>query len=121
MSMRMKDNSGWTALVSLGIVATLVGLSVGVSEATEGEAVIQVDKTWTKTYSNGDGVREVYLVRSDEGDVYQITDSLYRGNFKSSDIWSQMNSGENYRIRYDGYRLGCTSSYPRIFEAERVE
>lgn len=115
------NNSNWTTLASLGVVITLVGFSVGVSEATEGEQVIQVDKTWTKAYSDGDGVRELYLVRSTSGDVYKISDSLYRGNFRSSDIWSQMSPGESYRIRFDGYRMGCTSSYPRIFEAERIE
>ncbi len=119
--MLKNNNSEWATLASLGVVTVLVGLSVGVSEATEGEEVIQVDKTWTKAYSSGDGVRELYLVRSTSGDVYKISDSLYRGSFRSSDIWSQMNPGETYRVRYDGYRMGCTSSYPRIFEAEMVE
>jgi len=119
--MRSNNNSGWQAMLSLGVVAVFVGFSVGLSEATEGEAVIQVDKTWTKTYSNGGGVKEVYLVKSDAGNIYQITDSLYRANFRSSDIWAQMSPGETYRVKFDGFRLGCTSSYPRIFEAERVE
>ena len=115
-----KNNSEWTALASLGFIVALVGLSVGVNEATEGEAVIQVDKTWTKTYSNGSNVKELYLVKSDSGNIYQVTDSLYRANFRSSDIWSEMSPGETYRVRFDGFRLGCTSSYPRIFEVEKI-
>ena len=118
--MRKNKNSEWATLAALGFVVILVGLSVGVSEATEEELVIQVDKTWTKTYSNGDGVREIYLVRSNTGDVYKVSDSLYRGNFRSSDIWSEMSPGDSYRVRVDGFRFGCTSSYPRIFEAERL-
>lgn len=111
-----------TSIVMLAMIFIPISMcSVGVSEATEFEDVITVEKTWTKMNCSGEGkCYERYLVRASYGEVFEITDSLYRGQFRSSDLWSQMSPGETYRIQGDGYRFGCTSSYRRIYSANLV-
>jgi len=109
------------SLASLFVIGALAFVSIGIDEATEFEDTITVDKTWTKMQCDGEGMcSEKYLVRSVAGEVFQITDSLYRGQFRSSDIWSGMDPGETFKIKGDGYRFGCTSSYRRIYSVEKI-
>ena len=119
--MSRNDNTG-LGLASLFVIGALVIISAGVSEAAEFEDTITVEKTWTKMQCDGDGnCSEKYLVRSTSGEVFQITDSLYRAQFRSSDIWSDMDPGETFKIKGDGYRFGCTSSCRRIYSVEAVK
>ena len=119
MSRRLLRAAGPAYIFLLGMI---VLVSVGVSEATEFEDTITVEKTWTHMQCDGDGnCSEKYLVRSTSGEVFQITDSLYRAQFRSSDIWSDMDPGETFKIKGDGYRFGCTSSYRRIYSVEVVK
>lgn len=119
-----RDNTTnlFSSIIALMVIIIPISMcSVGVSEATEFEDTITVEKTWTKMQCDGEGsCSERYLVRATSGEVFQITDSLYRAQFRSSDLWSQMSPGETYQIRGDGYRFGCTSSYRRIFSANLV-
>ena len=88
MSRRLLRAAGPAYIFLLGMI---VLVSVGVSEATEFEDTITFEKTWTHMQCDGDGnCSEKYLVRSTSGEVFQITDSLYRAQFRSSDIWSDM-------------------------------
>lgn len=119
--MSRNDNTG-LGLASLFVIGVLAIMSVGVNEATEFEDTITVAKTWTKMQCDGDGnCSEKYLVRATSGEVFQITDSLYRAQFRSSDIWSDMDPGETFKIKGDGYRFGCTSSYRRIYSVEAAK
>jgi len=118
--MSRNDNTG-LGLASLFVIGVLAIMSVGVNEATEFEDTITVEKTWSKMQCNGKGqCHEKYLVRATSGEVFQITDSLYRAQFRSSDIWSDMDPGETFKIKGDGYRFGCTSSYRRIYSVENI-
>jgi len=109
-------------LASLFVIGVFAFMSIGINEATEFEDTITVEKTWTKMKCDGEGsCSEKYLVRATSGEVFQITDSLYRGQFRSSDIWSGMDRGETFKIKGDGYRFGCTSSYRRIYDADLVK
>jgi len=119
MSRHGKRGHGPAYIFLLGMI---VLVSVGVSEGTEFEDTITVEKTWTKMQCDGDGsCHDKYLVRATSGEVFQITDSLYRAQFRSSDIWSDMDPGETFKIKGDGYRFGCTSSYRRIYSVEAVK
>jgi len=119
--MSRKSDTG-LAFASLFVIGALAFVSIGVNEATEFEDTITIDKTWTKMQCDGEGqCYEKYLVRATSGEVFQITDSLYRAQFRSSDIWSDMDRGETFKIKGDGYRFGCTSSYRRIYHVEAAK
>ena len=118
-----KSDEATIKLTAAAFLFAAVGTcSIATSEATEFSDTIVVEKTWTKMSCDGDGkCSERYLVRSAGGEVFEGTYSLYRRQFRSSDVWSQMSPGETYDIEGDGYRMGCSSSYRNIYSAQEVK
>lgn len=65
-----------------------------------------------------------YLVYSfdlqGESRVFEITDSLYKFRFDSSDDYNQIEVGKTYKFTTGGYRVPIFSWYPNIYEYEEV-
>ena len=54
-----------------------------------------------------------YLVFTDK-DTFQVTDSLINGRFNSSDVYGQIQQGQTYNFRVQGWRVPIASWYPPI-------
>lgn len=65
-----------------------------------------------------------YLVYSfdlkGESRVFEITDSLFKFRFDSSDDYNQIEVGKTYKFTTGGYRVPLFSWYPNIYEYEEV-
>jgi hypothetical protein len=65
-----------------------------------------------------------YLVYSfdlqGESRVFEITDSLLKFRFDSSDDYNQIEVGKTYKFTTGGYRVPIFSWYPNIYEYEEV-
>lgn len=66
-----------------------------------------------------------YLIYCEDIDgntvVYEITDSLLRGRFNSSDIYAQISVGKTYEFTVGGSRSGFFSWYPNIYEYKVIK
>lgn len=63
---------------------------------------------------------DVYLIYSKEN-TYEITDSLLRLRFNSSDLYGKIEVGKTYQMTIGGKRRPFLSWYPNIYEAIEVE
>lgn len=66
-----------------------------------------------------------YLIFTETADgqiqTFEITDSLWRGRFDSSDVYAGIKVGNTYRFTVAGSRNQLFSWYPNIYEYELME
>lgn len=53
--------------------------------------------------------------------VYEITDSLFKGRWDSSDLYGSIEVGKTYEIRIAGQRWPFFSMYQNIYEVKEVK
>lgn len=53
--------------------------------------------------------------------VLEVSDSLLKGRFNSSDVWGNIKEGKTYKFTVGGSRNEFWSWYPNIYEAEEIE
>ncbi len=86
---------------------------------TDGVTTITVEETFI--VRNGASAPDEMLVRTTDGDLYKVDDTLLRWEFRSSDLWSAMKPGETWRVEHFGWRVGFMSWYPQIFRGVKLE
>lgn len=77
-----------------------------------------------KTVKNGeDSGKYLVFAEDDEGNVqtYEITDSLLRFRFNSSDVYAAIKPGNKYKFTIGGSRNHFFSWYPNIYEYKLLE
>lgn len=101
------------------IILAIVGVFVyfGTIEY-QNEQTIEI--TVKDKYVKRDGESDIYLVASEAGDTYKITDLLWKGKFNSTDLYNQLTIGEKYKITITGVRLQYFSMYKNINKIEQV-
>jgi len=105
-----KGSFGW---IIFAVMAFLVigSLSYNVIYAfSSGHETITIKEKWVK-YSGDDAK---YLISSEDGQVFQITDSILKWRFDSSNLYAYLEQGETYNIDTQGWRFGFLSSYKNI-------
>ena len=76
-----------------------------------------VKEKWIKA-APGEHSSQKYLVGMQSGEVYQITDSLFKWQFRSSDIYNQITEVNCYDVTWFGFRNGYFSIYKTIYSVE---
>jgi len=61
-----------------------------------------------------------YLVGMTNGEVFQIKDSIFKWQWRSSDIYNKIEDGLCYDITYFGWRIGFFSTYKNIYTAKET-
>lgn len=74
-----------------------------------------IEEKWIKGLKDED---QKYLVSTENGEVFQIKDSFWKWQFRSSDLYAQLKPGKCYDVYYHGWRLGFFSSYKNIHKIE---
>lgn len=80
-----------------------------------------IEITVKDKYVKRDGELDMYLVASEEGDTYKITDLFWIGKFNSTDLYNQLTIGETYRVTVTGVRQQFFSWYKNINKIEVLE
>lgn len=108
------NKKGLVGLVFL--IIAVIGISVVIYHLayafTTGTGTITVDEKWVK-YSGDDAK---YLVSSEDGQVFQITDTIIKLRFDSSNLYAEIDEGSTYDILYQGWRFALLSDYKNILE-----
>ena len=101
-----------------GILVVVLLCSFAYVFGTEAEKEITVKKLTHKIKTSSSGQKDEWQVHTTDGDVYKVTDTLFRGRFDSSSLMAQLTEGQTYRIKYYGWRIPFLSEYPNILEAK---
>lgn len=79
-------------------------------------------KNYNVKYSNGsNGIKSKYLVFTTDGEVYEITDTILRWRFNSSNLYGKLQVGKTYKITVNGFRIPLFSEYRNILKATEVK
>ncbi len=117
----MKNQKGnvLVGFIVVAIILAIVGTFVYFSTIEyQNEETIEI--TVKDKYIKRDGESDIYLVASEAGDTYKITDLLWKGKFNSTDIYNQLTIGEKYKVTVTGVRLQYFSMYKNINKIEQV-
>lgn len=96
-------------ILAIGIIAVLIIYPV-VYILISGEDTIFVKEKWIK-YKKSDAK---YLIYTDKG-TFEISDSLTRWQWRSSDLYGCIENNKSYNIKYYGFRFGFLSDYKNIY------
>lgn len=133
MSYYSKSSSGGPGCLYAVILAVALGLSIipGVIKVSDEhwETVTITDKDIKNKEKNSK-----YLIWADKVDgkecktcgepastTYEITDSLFKWRWDSSDLYGSLEVGKTYEIRIAGARWPFFSMYQNIYEAHEVK
>ena len=112
----MINKKGLIGILLIIVIAVLL-ITYPVSYAfTSGEETITVKDKWVKYH----GSDAKYLVSSEDGQVFEITDSIIRWRFDSSNLYADIDVGNSYDISYQGWRFAFMSDYKNIIEVKVV-
>lgn len=94
------------------LVVGLIAYSM-IYAITTGEETITIKDKWEK-YSGGDAK---YLLSTTNGQVFQITDTVVKWRFDSSNLYARIDVGDTCKIQTQGWRFPLLSDYKNILEA----
>lgn len=122
LNKNLKNEKGnMIASIIIGaIIIAIVGIFLyfGTIEYQNEETV---EITVKDKYVKRDGNSDIYLVASEAGDTYKITDLLFKGKFDSTDLYNQLTIGEKYKVTVTGIRLQYFSMYKNINKIEKID
>lgn len=111
------NNKGLLGMLFLIFIVVVIIFSAAYSMAyvfTSGTEVITVKEKWVK-YQGQDAK---YLISSEDGQVFQVTDSIIKWRFDSSNLYASLEKGVTYDITTQGWRFAFLSDYKNILEAK---
>lgn len=123
--MKKSDNIWAKAITMIILFVTsiaIIGIEVGNKVIDERTVIATVtDKQVKRT---GDSSSDKYLIYTENENgnvaVYEITDSLLKGRFNSSDLYATIKIGKTYRLTICGERYPILSMYPNIYSAIEI-
>lgn len=120
-----RDGKG-KLVVILSIISIIVLLGIGIYRPfNKVNNLRDVTVTVTdKDVKNSHYVSKYLIFVEDENGLpstYEITDSLLKGRFDSSDVYAGIKVGNTYTFTVGGSRNEFLSWYPNIYEYELIE
>lgn len=103
-------------ILSIIIIAIIIGYFIYslLYAFHSGSETITIKDKWVK--QNRDSGK--YLISSTDGQVFEITDSIIKGRFDSSNLYAELQPGQTCNIETQGWRFGFHSDYKNIIKAE---
>lgn len=115
---------GFTLIDIIVVIAMITVLGIILSPAL---LKVLNERTVTTTVtdkgikrSTGENASDKYLIYTDDG-TYEITDSLLKWRWNSSDLYGAIEIGETYELTVAGFRIPLLSFYPNVYEARKIE
>lgn len=124
MNARARAQHRTVSKISVYLVAGLFVLIPLMALCLVGYSIVAVNTNNTVTITVAEkevkrtGETDVYMVWSDEGEVFENRDSLLKGKFDSSDLQGQLTVGETYECDVTGFRIQFLSKYRNLIECE---
>lgn len=84
---------------------------------TQEEVTFTISEKSVKRYDDNDK----YLIFTEEGEVFQVTDEFWLFHFNASDLYGQLKDGGTYTVVVCGWRIPFFSKYRNIIEIKEIE
>lgn len=109
------DVYGWILIGAYGLVIGIIFITLIF------HPILKVSHIRTETITVTDKMvkNDTYLIYSEDS-TYEITDSVLRLRFNSSDLYGRIEVGKTYEITVGGKRVPIFSWYPNIYKAVEV-
>lgn len=106
-------------LIIIGVALVVVLMARPINKATN---IRTIEGTVTDKVVKSD--KYMVFIQDDSGETVplEITDSLFKMRFNSSDLWGDIEKGKTYIFEVGGSRWDVRSWYPNIYKAkEKIE
>lgn len=116
---RRDSNWGVGVLIAFVLIALCVGSCAGcyaLKKSTEEQVTFTVDEK--ERVQNGESSK--YLVFSEGGTVYEVTDDILYWRFDSSDVYNQLDPGGTYECTAFGWRWHLFSWYKNLKDCTTI-
>ena len=100
--------------ILLEILVVCIAIAIPVALAT-------VTDKGTKRYGKGDKYLVYCHNENGDSEVFEITDSILKFRFDSSDLYNDVQIGETYEFTICGSRVPWLSWYPNIYQIKEAE
>ena len=123
---RNHKGEAWSVLTIFAAVVVIFGIICAILEVinkvTNERTVIATVTDKEVKRAGEDSDKYLVYTELDNGEVavYEITDSLLKGRFDSSDLYAKIEIGETYKLTICGKRIHFLSMYPNIYSAEII-
>ena len=112
---KMRDYTQWIVpSIIIGIIIMIIVIMVSDFQKIETIKITVVDKEFTRHGYSGK-----YLIFT-KNEVFQITDSMLRMKFRSSDRYSKLKIGKTYIVDVIGWRVPLFSAYRNIINVKSI-
>ncbi|MDN7229582.1 hypothetical protein QZN09_00745 [Staphylococcus haemolyticus] len=110
---------GFLSVVGIILLILLIGGPIfTIAEYNHKE--IYTGKITDKYNKRGEKIDTFYIVL-DNKKVIANTDLIFKGRFNSADVQATLHVGEKVKVKTIGYRIPIISSYPKMYEIEKVK
>ena len=120
----MKGETGAIEIVFSIIVGIIILGIVGVAiyfGTVEYQNEETIEITVKDKYIKRSGKTDLYLIASEEGETYKISDLFFKSKFNSTDLYNQLEIGKKYKVEVTGIRNQFLSMYKNINKIEEIE
>ena len=112
--------------ILLEILVVCIAIAIPVAPAfnktmNKRTAVATVTDKGTKRYGKGDKYLVYCHNENGDSEVFEITDSILKFRFDSSDLYNDVQIGETYEFTICGSRVPWLSWYPNIYQITEAE
>ena len=120
----MKSENGFSDLAFVIILTIILITFIGfifycITVEYQNEETIEI--TVKDKYIKRSGKTDLYLIASEEGETYKISDLFFKSKFNSTDLYNQLEIGKKYKVEVTGIRNQFLSMYKNINKIEEIE
>ena len=115
MSNKTQERFGLLAIAL--VLVWLVGYPVAYRASSESATLVVQDK-FIKRSGAGEHAEDRYLVSTEDGRVFENTDSFVFFKWDSSNVYAKLRKGHRYRARTAGWRVPFFSMKENIISVE---
>lgn len=80
-----------------------------------------IEITVKDKYIKRNGKTDLYLVATEEGETYKISDLLFKWKFNSTDLYNELEIGKKFKVEVTGVRIPFLSMYKNINTVELID
>ena len=100
-------------------IVLIIGLIIYFPRAYRGSVTVVIKDKERINYEDAGETKSKYLIYTDK-EVFENVDDWFYFKFSSSDIYGQLNKGDQYKLWVTGWRVQIFSTYQNIIAVERI-
>lgn len=118
----MENKSVFSVMTTIMFVAVVVGIVGLLLYGSFNDTEYIVTVTDKERVNDGETSKYLVFCENEDGEVlvFQNSDEMLRGKFKSSNMQGYIKVGKRYKLTVVGFRIPITSVYQNIIKVEEI-